>query len=202
MAHPSRRDLAESLSKQLRAPVSYDPDPEEERNPWRCARQAWKVGAAKPGATHVLVVQEDCIPCPDFRKHVGRALRAKPDRVASFFLGWLPAQTAQLALSAVSRCAAWQIGSHAGWCPTIALAMPLELADGFWRFEDGTRPVADDDVAGRYLRSIGVPWYASLPSLVDHDDEAPSLMSTEARNRQAMCYAGDADLSRVDWHAD
>jgi hypothetical protein len=202
MAHPSRSEYAEALAARLKVPIVYDPEPDEERNPWRCARQAWKVASSKQGATHAMVIQEDVICRDDLLKHVRRALRAKPDRAVSFFLGWLPSQTAQLALSHASRCAAWVPGAHAGWCPTIALAMPRWMGEQLAAFDDGTRPVADDDVAGRYLRELGTGWYATIPSLVDHDDDAPSLMSMGTRNRGAMCYLGHGDPTRINWNAD
>lgn len=202
MAHPERADRAEALARRLNVPISYDPEPDEERNPWRCARQAWKVASSKKGATHAMVIQEDIMCRDDFLKHARRALRAKPDRPTSFFLGWLPSPTAQLALSHANRCAAWVPGAYAGWCPTIALAMPRWMGEQLAAFDDGTRPVADDDVAGRYLRELGVRWWATIPSLVDHDDDAPSLMSMGTRNRRAMCWLGESDPNLINWDAD
>lgn len=203
MAHPDRAEYAEALARRLKGSVIvYDPDPLGERNPWRCAREAWKIGASKKGSTHVLVIQEDAIVRDDFLKHVRRALRVHPDRITTLFLGWLPAETARAALVACNRCAAWVLGSYAGWCPTIALVMPREAADELWRFDDGTRPVADDDVVGRFLRETNRRWWATVPSLANHDDDAPSLMSTTGRDRSAMCYVGDADPWLVDWSRD
>src|SRR5207344_440894 len=54
MSHPSRSDYAEALAARLKVPIVYDPEPDEERNPWRCARQAWKVASSKQGATHAM----------------------------------------------------------------------------------------------------------------------------------------------------
>jgi hypothetical protein len=203
MAHPSRSGMAEALSGRLRgSAVVYDPEPDGERNPWRCAREAWR--RTPPGCTHRLVVQEDVLPCPRFLYHARRALAAKPDRITSFFLGTNATVTWRDMLIADARGAHWVEGSRAGWVPALALAIPARLVPSLVEFDDGTRPVADDDVYGRWIREHGLPWYATIPSLVDHDDDAPSLMRNQYATgaRVAACPIGETDPSAIDWTRD
>jgi hypothetical protein len=203
MAHPSRADYARSLQRELgRGEIVYDPDPDGERNPWRTAREAWRL--TPPGCSHRLVVQEDVVPCPRFLHHARRALAAKPDRITTFYVGTNATITWRAMLVAAERCAAWVEGSRAGWVPALALAIPARLVPSLATFEDGTRPVADDDVYGRWVRTYGLPWYATIPSLVDHDDDAPSLMRNvyASGRRVAACPIGTTDPSLIDWSRD
>lgn len=205
MAHPSRGALARSLQRRLRlAPsaVVLDPEPDAERNPWRTARAAWR--ASPPGCTHRLVLQEDVIPCPRLLTHVRRALAAKPDRITSFFLGTNATVTWQRMLVADARGAAWVEGFPASWVPALALAIPAAYVPSLVEFDDGTRPVADDEVYGRWTREHRLPWWCTIPSLVDHDDDAPSLMRDPyARGaRVAACPIGATDASLIDWYRD
>lgn len=201
MAHPSRAEMASRLRDQLgeATDVTLDPEPDGPRNPWRCARAAW--ANTPPGCTHRLVMQEDTIPCRDFLHHARRALAAKPDRVASFYLGTNATQTWRRMLIAVESCEAWVEGFQASWCPALALAMPVELVPSLVAFDDGTRPVADDEVYGRWCRENRWPWYATIPSLVNHDDDAPSLMRDPYTrgSRVAACWVGSVDAHRIDW---
>lgn len=210
MAHPSRAEYAQRLRRQLKdgkrqAPlidVVLDPDPDAERNPWRCAREAWR--RTPPGFTHRLVLQEDVIPCPRFLHHARRALAAKPDRIVTFYLGTNAIVTWRQMLIADARGAHWVEGFPNSWVPALALSIPTRFVESLVSFDDGTRPVADDDVYGRWTREHRLPWYATIPSLVDHDDEAPSLMRDPYTRGQriAACPIGTTDPSRIDWTRD
>lgn len=202
MAHPSRANLARKLSTRLRIPVVWDPEPDGPRNPWRTAREAWRL--TPDDCTHRLVIQEDVKPCPRFLFHVKRALEAKPDRITSFFLGTNATVTWREMLIADARGAHWCQGFTNSWIPALALCIPQRLCASLASYEDGTRPVADDDVYGRWAREHGLPWYATIPSLVDHDDTAPSLMRDPASLgvRTAACPIGRTDPALIDWTRD
>lgn len=179
-----------------------DPEPGDRRNPWRTARECW---ARTPReCTHRLVLQDDALPCDRFIKHARLALEAKPDRIVSFFLGIYPVQTYRQMLVDSQRCAAWVLGSSASWTPAVALCIPQYWCASLAAFHDGTRPIADDEVYGRWMRNEGLPWYATIPSLVNHDDDAPSLMRDPyARGiRRASCWIGSTDPGLIDWTID
>lgn len=208
--HPARPDLPKRLLRSLHGTkngsvlteVVTDPDPDGPRNPWRTARECWR--RTPDSCTHRLVLQDDAIPCTQFLKHARLALKAKPDRIVSFYLGQLPTDTYREMLIASQRCAAWVRGSAASWVPAIALAIPQPFCASLAAFDDGTTPVADDAVYGRWTREHRLPWYATIPSLVNHDDDAPSLMRDPYAQgtRVAACWIGDADPSLIDWRID
>lgn len=204
MAHPSRASYAHALRRRLgpRVGVVFDPEPDGERNPWRCAREAWR--RTPEDCTHRLVIQEDALPCPRFVHHARLALSAWPDRITAFYLGTNATLTWRAMLVACGRCAAWVEGSRASWVPGVAIAIPAHLVPSLYDYDDGTRPVADDDVYGRWCRSYGLPWFATIPSLVDHNDDAPSLMSNpySTGRRVAACPIGATDPGLIDWSRD
>lgn len=208
MAHPSRAEYAHRLRRALKAKergtieVVLDPDPDGERNPWRTARLAWQ--RTPDDCTHRLLLQEDVLPCPRFLYHARKALSAKPDRVVSFYLGTNATVTWRDLLIADARGAHWVRGFANTWIPALALAIPRGFVDSLAAFEDGTRPVADDDVYGRWAREYRLPWYATIPSLVDHDDDAPSLMRDQyaTGSRVAACPIGETDPGLIDWSRD
>lgn len=204
MAHPSRSSYAHALRRELggRVEVVFDPDPDGEPNPWRCAREAWRRTPAT--CTHRLVVQEDVMPCPRFLHHARLALAAKPDRITSFYLGTNATVTWRSMLVACERCAAWVQGFPNTWVPALALAIPQRFVASLATYDDNTRPVADDDVYGRWTREYRLPWFATIPSLVDHNDDAPSLMRNPyaSGRRVAACPIGSTDPSLIDWTRD
>lgn len=152
-------------------------------------------------STHHLVIQDDVLPCTDFLRHARNALSAKPDRVTAFYVGTNAFVTHRTMLVAAAAGQSWVEGFFASWVPALALAIPSWMVPSLVEFEDGTRPVADDDVYGRWCRTNGWPWWATIPSLVDHDDNAPSLMrSVHAGGRRvAACWIGDCDPGLIDW---
>lgn len=203
--HPSRPELPGRLARLLgRRSIETitDPEPDGERNPWRTAQAAW--AATPSGCTHRLVLQDDVLPCHDFLRHARNAIGTMPDRIVSFYLGIYPTVTYRDMVIASARCAAWVRGHPSTWVPALALCVPAPLCASLAAFEDGTTVVADDEVYGRWTRSEGLPWYCTIPSLVNHDDDAPSLMrSPDALGaRVASCWVGDHDPGLIDWTRD
>lgn len=135
--------------------------------------------------------------------HARRAITAKPDRIVSFFLGTNATETWRRMLVADGHGASWVEGFAASWVPALAISIPARFIPSLVAFDDGTVPIADDEVYGRWLRKLGLPWWATIPSLVDHDDSAPSLMRDQyARGaRRAACWVGDCDPGLIDWSA-
>lgn len=200
-AHPSREQYARLLRHLLRgSSIVYDPEPDGERNPWRTARECWR--ATPANCTHRLVVQEDILPCRDFLRHARRALAAKPDRIVSFYVGETqPGMSARMLIQGAAG-SSWCPGVASSFVPALALAIPQRFCASLAGFEDGTRPVADDDVYGRWTREHSLPWWATVPSLVNHDHSAPSLMSASTHRRQAVCWVGSCDPGIIDWSAE
>lgn len=201
--HPSRPHLPERLLGMLdyfdgerlcRAnamELVTDPDPDGAPSPWRTARLAWQL---TPGwCTHRLVIQDDALPRLELIQLVHEAIREKPDDPLVLFFGEnsypLGIRDYQAAHAAGER---WYPLPHVGWVPCVALVLPRDQALDLGAFElphHDRRSVADDEVVLEWAHSRGLTCYATIPSLVDHDDEQPSLMGTDPeRLRSAVVF--------------
>jgi hypothetical protein len=208
-AHPARADLAAGLAAKLAAacPVTvWDPDPGGDPSAWRTYRAALE--RTPVGVSHRLVVQEDAEPCPGFVAAVGRAVRARPDRLLCFFHGGQPRENVRRIFAAARRGEAWAVLDPARWVPTVALFWPAGLVTEALAYVDAQswpgRFRADDEIVGRFVRALDVRVLASVPSLVEHPDLVPSLLGRRAaggRNpdRVACCWIGECDAASIDW---
>lgn len=176
MSHPSRQGRAELLAEHVEADaimVDYETVGE-----WWTAEAAWTYGLTLD-TTHVLVLQDDAIPVDDLRRHVLARIEAEPHSPISLYLGRSkPTRWAANVCDAVEEAEAhevsWLASSHLLHGVGVVLPSP-------W-----VRPMLDaceadilpyDQRIGRYLRrERNAPVLYTWPSLVDHDDEAPSLV--------------------------
>lgn len=204
MHHPSRPEVLARLEADLVAmgapyEVVSDPDPDGQPNPWRCAREAWR--ATPADCTHRLVIQDDALVCEEFPEGVRLALEAQPDHPVSFFVNFLGFQCARAQLDACSRCDAWAWLPLNSWYPTVATALPRDMALdlGAWRANEKTR--ADDAVLALWANRRGTRVLQTCPSLVQHDEEAVSTVvgRNRTRNRGAACFIGEYHPNEVNW---
>ncbi|WP_158299866.1 hypothetical protein [Glycomyces paridis] len=186
MTHPARadraRELADSLGD-LRPVVVVDDSPPGRGNLANAAR-AW--GAADPGKSHHVVLQDDVIPCDGFADRLGDALAARPEAAVSLFCEW-GSRTATLV-----RVAAWNGWSWARavdmYTPTQGLALPREAALAFAaEHEDGDGP--DDLPLAAFLRGNGIDNLVTVPNLVDHADHLSLTGNGFQGPRRTACAA-------------
>lgn len=216
---PARAELAAALVADLgdAIPVELatDPDPPPPGtppesplwNPWRTYRHA--VETTPAWATHRLILQDDVLVCAGFSLAAARAVSARPDRPITFYVGGNARLAAARVLHAASRGLPWTDVPNYSWCPAVALAWPVRLLEPLLAYVDRQRWNgsfrADDEIIGRFLRSVGEVPLATVPSLVDHPDDVPSLIGTRARGgrdkgRIAACWIGDeCDAALIDW---
>jgi len=204
--HPARASLLARLAGRIPAEIVEDPDPGAMRNPWRTYHHA--LGLTPKDATHRIVIQDDAIVCDHFLEAVTAAISAHPDR---FFTLFVSRQLRKGARSQMASCAEdrpWALLNRQEWVPVVALVWPVEHV---WRMLEWApsrgylpeRKKADDHIVGEYARATNTDIYATVPSLVDHPDDVPSLIGQRRgdRNRQAVCFvAGDA--REIDWTRD
>lgn len=178
--------------------VVTDPEPDGPISPLRCARAAWN--ATPPLADWRLVLQDDALPCRDFLQGAARALSVAPAPVVAFYLGWVPPQTARAALVA-SEYSTWVPGVRGDWVPTVATAINADVARGVAAFSEHSE-LGDDTLLGVYCNDRDVAWCATIPSLVQHDDDEPSIIGGHLYHpgaRQASCFIGAYSALDVDW---
>lgn len=197
--HPSRaRLLPRILERAPGAEVVADPEPGAVGNPWRTYRLA--LDSTPAWATHRLILQDDTEPCRlNFLQAVGNACAARPGRPIALFHGGQPSESVHRLCRAAHAGYPW-VEIRCRWAPVVALVWPAELIGPALEWADGQRwPAAfqsDDDIAGRCFTALGVRPLATVPSLVQHRDEEPSLVGHRAMGgkdpyRTAMCWLED-----------
>lgn len=208
MSHPARPDLLPRLLGELEAmgvtaEAVVDPEPFGPTSPWRCAREAW--ARTPEDCTHRLVLQDDAIPCDAFPTGVLAALTAQPAHPVSFFVNWLGHQCGRAQAEALERCDALCWLPMNGWYPTVALALPRHMALDLAAWQTPRPQIADDAVVAQWANARRIKVLQTAPSLVQHDEDAPSTITQhmDARRRggraAAACFIGDHHPDVIDW---
>lgn len=195
--HPARPELPARLREQL-APFGaahietvVDPEPFGPASPWRTNRLAWEL--TPYACTHRLVIQDDAVPCKGFLQKARQAIAEHPDEPVSFFYGLnsypLDMQGYSAALAAGEG---WFPLPRQGWVPCVALVLPRDMAwdvAGFSLPHHQRDHVADDEVILEWCVARGLSAWATVPSLVDHDDLAVSTMGGHQNtDRRAFAF--------------
>lgn len=192
--HPARQHLLANFSH-LPHEVVEDHDPEGKKNPWRTYRACLE--RTPVGCTHRLVLQDDTQVCPGFLEAARKALEARPDRMVAFFVPWTLRRGSHKLMQACMEDQAWVELELQEWVPVVALCWPASLVPEFLGWADGRRYTeqvyrADDAIAGKFCQHRGVAALATVPSLVEHPDDGPSLIGNpRSGSRRARCYVGD-----------
>lgn len=205
--HPARPDLELRVARRIRragfsCEVVVDPDPFGPPNPWRCAREAWR--RTPDNCTHRVVVQDDALLCTGFAGAVTRALAAQPTGVVTFFVSWIAHGMGRAVVEACERCASWALLPQTGWYPHVAVALPRDDARSLAGFHVNDRQIADDLVLANWAHANRREVWATVPSLVDHDDSQVSTIAghvVKDSRRGAACFIGDHHPRLVDWNA-
>jgi hypothetical protein len=152
-----------------------------------------------PSVSHVLVIQDDALPCVNFAEAVQQIARSNPDVPVCLFLGAYPASTAVLARRAMMRKQCYTRLGSSSFIPLVACLWPKAKAEEFleWsRHNKTTR--ADDGNAARWMRQTKQTVRVTVPSLVEHNDYTPSVKGGRQHKpgaeswRRALLLAEDA----------
>lgn len=204
--HPLRSGLAASLAEEVGAEVVLDPEPDGPRSPWRCYREALSTSPAD--ATHRVIVQDDATVCRSFRAALDLVVAARPEHLIALYVGGMPRRSAQAVMSACEAGETFAVmPAHDVWVPAVALVWPTSVIADVLAYTEGVsaKVTADDSVIARAVRSLRLPYVATVPSLVEHLDNVPSVAHVGRRTgdtcwRMAVCFIeDDCDPLEVDW---
>lgn len=180
-----------------------DPDPDGTPSAMRTYREC--IRALSPDATHLLIVQDDAVPTPNFHARALQRVAERPTDLVTFFVpgtGLHGVFMRNASAEGASWCA---LPSSVRWAPTVALCWPRELVEPFALYADeyaakrakrGHRPFADDPVVGGFRKAEGLTVWATVPCLVEHPDHVPSLLKRKSYagrypSRRAVVLADD-----------
>lgn len=205
--HPSRAavlpDLIAALGD-LDPQVITDPGHDQTWSAWRSFRACLQACPANSG--HLLVIQDDAVPCLGFDTAARSALAVKPDRIVCFYVGG--GRVGEPLVKAAVSCASWAALDQNLWVPLVATAFPRAIVAELleWAESDSfaQKSRGDDAVLGKFMRAKGHIAWATIPNLVQHPDVLPSLIRRTAaagrdRNRVAVCWVGEEDVSQIVW---
>lgn len=201
--HPARAHLLPNFAH-LNPTVVEDPDPHGKlRIAWRTYHAC--MSASLPEARWRVILQDDVEVCPGFLEVLPRALQEVEGHPVTLFVPRTLRQGTVNLYRACNGDYSWCKLELREWVPVVALAWPEEIIPKFltWAAERRFPPTvnrADDAVVGRFQRETRTQFLATVPSLVEHPDVEPSLVSNYVpkKGRRASCYVGDEALT-IDW---
>jgi hypothetical protein len=160
-------------------PETTDPNPL--RNYVRC------LADPPPGVTHMAVLQDDCVPCKNFDITLRNAVGERPDDLISLFVGGLPGKSRVDFLRALKRRERWSPIYMPGITHVVAMVWPVAAAAEFlgwfpppYKIPGTREPYRSDDmVVGYWARVTKRQIWATVPCLVEHPDDVPSVAQSD-----------------------
>jgi hypothetical protein len=205
--HPSRADLLPDLEAALSPlPTEIIEHATDPPNPWQGYRLC--LDDVPEQYSHLLIVQDDAVPCRNFGVAIERIAECKPEWIVSLFVGGLPNRSKQTMTEAML--------TKTPYCPlyldrvmhVVALLWPREQAAAFLAFAPpnwGQDMRSDDAAFGLWARDTRAPVWATVPSLVEHPDLVESTCGRQHAHgadvgRIARYFIGERDPLEIDWN--
>ncbi len=206
-AHPDRADLHGPLVAALGLPTEVLIDRGNMPSPWRGYRACL---SSIPDCTHLLIAQDDCVPCLNFAPAVERIAERNLNDVVVLFLGGYPQGTAGRFRQALRRKETYIWMRRAPIIPLVAVLWPKAKAQEFleWTGSGVTlpghpTPRADDGIAGMWARDTRQQIRVAVPSLVEHPDLVPSVKGGQrshwGKDPQRRAVSVAVDGLTYDW---
>lgn len=173
-------------------------DEERSRNTWAMYQRCLLEG--DPG-THRLVLQDDAIPVPGFAELAQAAIEKRSTRLVCFYTPALPSYFGRAMLVARSSGNAWcELAIRGMFCPLVATCWPARMAHACatWpRHAKGNPMRADDARVQDWLVASKRYASATVPCLVDHDDELPSSLANGGRYSRRAAILPDTPAGEL-----
>jgi hypothetical protein len=209
--HPLRTHLLPALVQGLAPlPTTVVTDPgadEPRRSCWRCLAECLaRIDELPDDVTHVLIVEDDVIVCSDFAAGLERIVEARPSDLLALWVS----RNHGAAATAIDVIAPLR-PNHGYWfrlvptcVPVVALLFPRGIAEHFrdWAI-DNPQPwswLDDNKAVTNFIRAERIRLLAPIPSLVEHPDVEPSVLTGEpGRRRTGFRYIGSCSPLTLDW---
>jgi hypothetical protein len=205
--HPSRSELVKRLTCDLpdaRLIVSDETPP----NPWGGYMKC--LASVRRGYSHVCIIQDDAVVCRNLPRAVELIAAAEPHVPIVLYLGMLPPNKLP-ALKAGKEGKRFVDLLPSSFMPVVAVLWPAGLAAEFLAWSGNPELLrrrnglsvnerSDDAMAGRWMRQTRQRVVATIPSLVEHPDDAPSTIGRNPGGRTALFWHGvEWDALSVEW---
>ena len=208
--HCPGRESINRLLEQLLPEVEVVADVAEHHDPWRGYR---KCLTDLPAEGHVCVLQDDVLVSRNFAAALEQIADSNPDIPVSLFLSTAPRRTYNLASLKYGKVR--YVDSHSqDLIHVVGLLWPVAKAREFLAWIDENprslpNPTAayqsDDGLVTRWARLTNQRVRVTVPSLVEHPDDVPSVVNGNKakggkdKARTAAYWIGDDDPLVLDW---
>jgi hypothetical protein len=196
-AHPSRVGLHDRLRGAL-SPLPCEVMVHESQppDPWAGYKRCLDY---EGDAEHLLIVQDDCLPATGFAAATEKIASANPNTPVCLFMGAFPAATAGRVRRAGPSVRYVPLGPSS-FVPLVCVLWPSHVARQFLDWSTTARGMtrADDGNAARWVRATKQQIVVAVPSIVQHDDDQPSVKGGRDHKpwaegwRRALLLADDA----------
>lgn len=176
VAHVDRIDRGTALAQALGASLHLD---DGRRGSYGNHASALAYGHARH-ASHVLTIEDDALPHPDFLSLAHEAIARRPNDPIGFYVGKQrphPFRVEWSTKKADEMSASWLVSHTLLW--GVATAFPAADIPGLLAWGETSSKQYDERV-GDFYCSLERPVYYTWPSLVDHDD-GPSVIQDPSR---------------------
>lgn len=204
-----RIEPLERLLATLPPAVEVIEDSGEPLNPWR----GYKLCLENlPTGGHLAIVQDDCIVSRNFVPALELIATANPDNLVSLFLSKTPRRTHNMALLRHGR-SRYVTTHQQDLVHVVGILWPVHKAQEFnkWINENPLRirgdqlTTSDDANVTRWMQLTGQTIRVTVPSIVQHPDDVPSIVNQAKvsggadTGRTAAFWIGDGDPLDLDW---
>lgn len=184
VAHIARQSMAEQLANQVGADFISLDDGHLGAN--KNHRRTW-TELATLGATHAVVLEDDCVPVHDLRHQLEQAIKAAPSStIISGYLGqqrppqWMP-KVKRAIETANQNDAHYITSTHL--LHGVCIAMHTDHIPPMLAFTATRNYLPWDEAVGAYARHTKQLIAYTWPSLVDHRD-GPTLIAHRDKARR------------------
>jgi len=153
------------------------------------------------GVSHLCVIQDDALPCREAASRIGEAVDERPTDMVSLFVGGLPGRTRKEFWQAQIKGEKWAPIYFREIHHVVALVWPIEDVKSFLEWYATAKipvPVphsSDDAVVGYWARTHKRLFWATVPCLVEHPDDLPSVVQGNRKlgdkGRRAIHFIDD-----------
>ncbi len=202
-AHPDRAHLRPALLAALQPlPTEIIEHTSQPPSPWAGYQQCI---AHPPDCTHLLIVQDDVLPCRNFAVAVEQIAAAKTSTPVCLFHGRLPNDSKPRPAAAIKMNRRYVTLSWRTFLPVVAVLWPIAKLEEFrlWAEDNPTlpgqrEPRSDDAMGGRWKMRTRQTVLATVPSLVEHSLATPSVVGNDRKGSRVAAFLA-ADGLDYDW---
>lgn len=202
--HPSRSELLSALiaSTGLPTKVVTDNGPLP-ANPWRGYKLCLE-SVASSDAQHGVILQDDVVLCKNFGPAIARIVEANDDTPVVLFLSKNPPRISRLALRRNVYLRTWLRINE--FLPVVAVLWPRTKASDFLEWASTAKlpgyprvTLSDDACAGRWACLTKQEIAFTIPSLVEHRLDIPSLVGNDRKGGRVALQFCEGDPLEIDW---